>query len=122
MNLGESIPLVSNSNNRYNNQENQSNSSIMSDVNGFPNYITVIVIVFVFVFVIATFQSNVLVQPGNIGLIVTLGNVVAVESGMHLKMPFLSHVVVFTAKTQKLEENNNTPTKEGLSVQLDTAM
>lgn len=90
----------------------------MSDVNGFPNYITVIVIVFV----IAAFQSNVLVQPGNIGLIVTLGNVVAVESGMHLKMPFLSHVVVFTAKTQKLEENNNTPTKEGLSVQLDTAM
>ncbi len=62
------------------------------------------------------------VEPGSIGLVVTLGSVVAVQSGLHIKPPFISKVIMFTAKTQKLEESNNTPTKEGLSVQLDTAM
>merc|ERR1712038_1615943 len=54
--------------------------------------------------------------------IVTLGKVVAVESGLHFKAPLVSKVITFSAKTQKLAESNNTPTKEGLSVQLDTAI
>jgi len=62
------------------------------------------------------------VEPGTIGVVVTMGKVEAFEPGMHTKIPFVARVLEFTAKTQKLEETNTTPTKEGLTVKLDTAV
>jgi len=62
------------------------------------------------------------VQPGMIGLVITLGHVTAVNSGLHFKVPLVSELITMSAKTQKLEEENVIPTKEGLSVKLDTAI
>jgi len=57
-----------------------------------------------------------------IGIVVTLGHVQAFGNGLHFRVPFASHLEKLSAKTQKLEEENTTPTKEGLSVKLDTAV
>jgi regulator of protease activity HflC (stomatin/prohibitin superfamily) len=67
-------------------------------------------------------DSFFVVPPGTIGVVVTLGHVQAFDSGFHRKTPFVSEVIEFTAKTQKLEEENDIPTKEGLNVRLDTAV
>ena len=114
----EAIPLVGG---RRNTQDTNSDT-ITNQINmsNSPNvFFTVVIIIFV---INTLSQLTFVVQPGTIGLVVTLGDVVAVQSGFHFKYPFISEVITFTAKTQKLEESNNTPTKEGLSVQLDTAM
>ncbi len=62
------------------------------------------------------------VPPGTIGVVVTFGNVRACGPGVYTKTPLISEVINFTAKTQKLEETNTIPTKEGLNVELDTAV
>ena len=62
------------------------------------------------------------VPPGMVGVVITLGKVQAFDSGMHLRFPFVSHLELFSAKTQLLQEKNVIPTKEGLSVELDTAV
>lgn len=98
------------------------NSESMSQETPNPTFKFILTGVIIIVLVNVLGQVAFVVQPGMIGLVVTLGNVVAVESGLHYKYPFISKVITFSAKTQKLEESNNTPTKEGLSVQLDTAM
>lgn len=72
--------------------------------------------------VILFVSSYIIVPPGTIAIVVTAGQVVAYESGMHHKFPILSEVIEMTAKTQKLEQENDIPTKEGLSVRLDTAV
>ena len=114
-------PLVSNQNsNNSNNNENNSNNITNNNMSAQnANYIIPIIIILAF---FALYDSTFVVEPGNIGLIVTLGNVNAVQSGLHYKLPFVSSLIIMSGKTQKLEESNNTPTKEGLSVQLDTAM
>lgn len=72
--------------------------------------------------VVAVFQCSFVVQPGMIGVVVTLGHVQAYGNGLHFRIPFASHLEKMSAKTQKLEEQNKTPTSEGLSVKLDTAV
>ena len=59
---------------------------------------------------------------GNIGVVITLGHVASYPPGIHWRIPYASHLVLLSAKTQKLDEQNQVPTKEGLSVQLDTAV
>jgi len=82
---------------------------------------TVIFLVFFGITCIAT--SVFVVPPGMLGIVVTFGHVKDHESGLYLRAPLgLSSLEVFSAKTQKLEEQNTTPTKEGLSVQLDTVV
>ncbi len=71
---------------------------------------------------ISYFETCFVVPPGTIGIVVTLGHVQAFSNGVHTKMPFVSELVYLTAKTQKLEEENEIPTKEGLNVRLDTAV
>jgi len=63
-----------------------------------------------------------LVQPGEIGVVVTMGRVASYGPGPHFRLPYVSHLHMFSSKTQKLDEKNSVPTKEGLTVQLDTAM
>ena len=62
------------------------------------------------------------IGPGTIGVVVTLGKVRAIESGVHFVPPFVSEVIKMSAKTQKLEETNSIPTQEGLAVSLDTVV
>ena len=75
-----------------------------------------------FFIVVPLFSAWFVVPPGQIGVVVTLGHVASYGQGLHWRIPYASHVVMMSAKTQKLDEQNNVPTKEGLSVQLDTAM
>ena len=82
----------------------------------------IILILLTIIGMIIFVSSYVIVPPGTIGIVITAGNVIAYESGLHHKFPLISEVIEMTAKTQKLEQENDIPTKEGLSVQLDTAV
>ncbi|CAB9522954.1 Prohibitin-2 [Seminavis robusta] len=79
-------------------------------------------LLFVLMVVVPVFSSWFVVPPGEIGVVVTLGQVSSFGQGLHWRIPYASHLVMLSAKTQKLDEQNNVPTKEGLSVQLDTAI
>ena len=65
--------------------------------------------------------SLTVVQPGEIGVAITLGDYQSYEPGLYLTSP-VTRVTKLSSKTQKLDEQNTCPTKEGLSVQLDTAV
>lgn len=112
MSADETSPLVF---------DNHSTTSDYTSMNNATDNFTRIIVPII-VIGIALLDASFIVAPGNIGLVVTLGKVTSYESGLHYKPPFISKVVTFSAKTQKLEESNTTPTKEGLSVQLDTAI
>ena len=65
----------------------------------------------------------VVVPPGEVGVVTTLGkmNPDPLEPGLALRNP-ISRVQLFSTKTQLSEEQNFVPTKEGLTVELDTAL
>ena len=67
-------------------------------------------------------ETAFIVPPGAVGIVVTLGHVEARDSGLHFRAPLISGVEILSTKTQLLEEQNVIPTKEGLSVTLDTAV
>ena len=120
--MNESLPLIPTNNLNTNTNSDfavRNTPNITMEISPFR---IVLLVVFAIFLLNGIADSIFVVQPGSIGLIVTLGKVVAVESGLYFKYPFISKLIMFSAKTQKLEESNNTPTKEGLSVQLDTAM
>lgn len=81
-----------------------------------------LLVTFLTVVTMALAWSIFVVPPGMMGIVVTFGHVRAYSNGLHVRAPFVSQLEIFTAKTQKLEEQNTTPTKEGLSVQLDTVV
>lgn len=62
------------------------------------------------------------VPPGSIGLVITLGRIKSFYPGAHYRNPMISKIVYMSSKKQLLKENSLTPTKEGLSVELDTAV
>jgi len=64
----------------------------------------------------------VVVPPGELAVIVTLGHVDVYEPGPHFRTPFVSTVHTMSTKTHLLDERNNIPTKEGLSVSLDVSL
>ena len=63
------------------------------------------------------------VEPGEVGIVTTLGSIspVPLEAGFHVKSP-LAGVQTFSIKTSLAEESTTVPTKEGLSIELDTAL
>jgi len=67
--------------------------------------------------------SITIVPPAHIGVLVTLGHVheTTLPSGFHLCNP-LADVVTFSTKTSLFEQQNHVPTREGLTVDLDTAV
>jgi len=64
----------------------------------------------------------VVVKPGELAVVVTLGHAVVYSPGSHFRTPFVSTVHVMSSKTQLISEKNRIPTKEGLSVSLDVAL
>lgn len=64
----------------------------------------------------------VVVKPGELAVVVTLGHAVVYSPGSHFRTPFVSTVHIMSSKTQLISERNNIPTKEGLSVSLDVAL
>jgi len=67
-------------------------------------------------------SGYVVVQPGEIAVIVTLGRVDLYGPGPHFRTPFVSTVHTLSTKRQLVSEHNTVPTKEGLSVSLDVAL
>ena len=69
------------------------------------------------------FSSVCVVEPGEVGIVTTLGSIspVPLEAGFHVKSP-LANVQTFSVKTSLAEESTTVPTKEGLSIELDTAL
>lgn len=68
------------------------------------------------------FTSFVVVPPGEIAIVVTLGRVDVLPPGAHFRTPFVSAIHSMSTKTQLLSEKNTIPTKEGLAVELDVAL
>lgn len=62
------------------------------------------------------------IKPGEVGIVVTLGRASTFVPGAHFRIPGVSYVHTMSTKTQLLEQQNVIPTKEGLAVQLDTAV
>lgn len=81
-----------------------------------------LVVIVVVLFLVAMFETAYVVPPGMVAVVVTLGQVHAYNSGLHFRIPLVSQVEILSTKTQLLEEQNVIPTKEGLSVTLDTAV
>ena len=69
------------------------------------------------------FSSVCVVEPGEVGIVTTLGSIspVPLEAGFHVTSP-LANVQTFSVKTSLAEESTTVPTKEGLSIELDTAL
>ncbi len=114
--MGEQTPLM----NVLDNSDPEFSSRSHSERAVFTAGPSTLLIAFL-VFVCA-FDSFFVVPPGTIGIVVTLGKVNAFSSGFHAKYPFFSELINLSAKTQKLEKENDIPTKEGLIVRLDTAV
>jgi regulator of protease activity HflC (stomatin/prohibitin superfamily) len=71
--------------------------------------------------VLVTATGSVVIEPGEIGIASTLGTIERYDPGLHFKSP-LSTVTRLSTKTELLEQSNFVPTKEGLTVELDTAV
>jgi len=73
-----------------------------------------------FVIFCSTFD---IVQPGQVGIVTTLGTMspTPLQAGFHFKSP-LANIEPFSIKTTLTEESTAVPTKEGLSIELDTAL
>jgi prohibitin 1 len=110
----EEEPLVSHSSTSNNNTRGNATLSVTPRV--FLKYALLIV------FLIVLAEMVFIVPPGAVGIVVMLGKVQAFESGMHYRIPLMSRLEIMSAKTQLLEEKNTIPTKEGLNVELDTAI
>ena len=69
------------------------------------------------------FSSVCVVEPGEVGIVTTLGSIspIPLEAGFHVTSP-LANVQTFSVKTSLAEESTTVPTKEGLSIELDTAL
>jgi prohibitin 1 len=67
-------------------------------------------------------NNKTVVPPGEVGIIITRGNLRAVGPGRHKIKPFGSEVIFMSGKTQLLSQRHSIPTKEGLTVQLDTSI
>ena len=68
------------------------------------------------------FGDTTIVQPGEVGIATTLGFIGApLQAGFHFVSP-LADVRSYSTKTILAEESTTVPTKEGLSVELDTAL
>ena len=63
-----------------------------------------------------------IIDTGEIGVVSRLGSLSVLEPGPHLVVPLISSVSRLSTKTQLLEQSNFVPTKEGLTVELDTAI
>ena len=71
---------------------------------------------------VALAQSRTTIPPGEVGIVISRGNLRSVGPGRHQIQPFVSEVVLMDGKTQLLSQHHVTPTTEGLSVQLDTTI
>eukprot|EP00545_Synedropsis_sp_CCMP1620_P006120 CAMPEP_0119022858 /NCGR_PEP_ID=MMETSP1176-20130426/28861_1 /TAXON_ID=265551 /ORGANISM="Synedropsis recta cf, Strain CCMP1620" /LENGTH=250 /DNA_ID=CAMNT_0006977805 /DNA_START=69 /DNA_END=821 /DNA_ORIENTATION=- len=68
------------------------------------------------------FASFVVVPPGEVAVVVTLGHITTLDPGPHFRAPLISYVDRLSTKTQLLSQDNAIPTKEGLTVELQTAV
>jgi regulator of protease activity HflC (stomatin/prohibitin superfamily) len=71
---------------------------------------------------ITLFSSLVVVDTGEIGIVSQLGTLSQLDPGLHYVPPLISDVDFLSTKTTLLEQSNFVPTREGLSVELDTAI
>ena len=74
--------------------------------------------------VVALLASIVVVPPASVGIVVTLGFVssATLDPGIHAVWPVVTTVHTLSTKTTLLEQSNHVPTKEGLTVELDSAV
>lgn len=90
---------------------------------GFRRILLLAALTFSFLFAcVALLELAFVVPPGMIAIVITLGSISSYQAGLHYRLPFVSRVELLSAKTQLLDKQNTIPTKEGLSVSLDTAI
>ena len=84
--------------------------------------IALITMISLFFLIFTVTSAATIVGPGEVAIVVTLGKVSILPPGLHIRSPYISSVRKMSTKTQLLEQANTIPTKEGLSVRLETAM
>ena len=72
--------------------------------------------------VLLLFSSVQIVDTGEIAIVSKLGTLSQLNPGLHVVNPLISRVDYLSTKTTLLEQSNFVPTKEGLTVELDTAI
>ena len=76
----------------------------------------------IIVAVLIFFDSVQIVDTGEIAIVSKLGTLSQLNPGLHVVTPLISRVDYLSTKTTLLEQSNFVPTKEGLTVELDTAI
>jgi prohibitin 1 len=72
--------------------------------------------------ILLALKSVYVVDAGEIGIASTFGSLERYDPGFHLRNPLLTSVDRLSTKTELLEQSNFVPTKEGLTVELDTSV
>lgn len=72
--------------------------------------------------VLLLINSVQIVDTGEIAIVSKLGELSQLNPGLHVVAPLISRVDYLSTKTTLLEQSNFVPTKEGLTVELDTAI
>lgn len=67
-------------------------------------------------------QCFYVVEAGEVGIASTFGNLERYDPGLHIRNPLITSVTPLSTKTELMEQSNFVPTKEGLTVELDTAV
>lgn len=98
------------------------NGSPSNCAKGTCGCISLVALIGLLIGIIAIAKSFTNVSPGEVGIVVTRGNLRSVGPGRHKIRPFVSDVTTMTTKTQLLNQQHVIPTKEGLAVQLETAV
>lgn len=80
--------------------------------------------IIVVIVIVLLFQSVVIVDPGQTGVVVTLGAVSdeVLPEGFHLKNPFIQSVVQMNNRTQKVESKGTAASKDLQTVTCETAV
>lgn len=76
----------------------------------------------IFAVVYLAIQCATVVEAGTVGIVSTFGNLERFDPGLHFRIPIVTGVTQLSTKTELLEQSNFVPTKEGLTVELDTAV
>jgi len=67
-------------------------------------------------------NTSCIVDAGYVGVASTFGSLERYDPGVHIRNPLFTDVTQLSTKTELLEQSNFVPTKEGLTVELDTAV
>jgi prohibitin 1 len=115
------LSMVDKKNNDDENEQKEKGGAFKKTVDGFAKSPIILATSLAAALVVLA-QSILIVDPGEVALTTRLGQLSQQGPGIHLIAPLVSNIHFLSTKTQLLEQKSFVPTKEGLTVELDTAI